>query len=111
MQIYQCYELGGELMGSRKDWSSYSADVDPSWANWKKPVYIQITDRRREVIENPAEALIYISNRWPCTIGAQAEIAKRSCSLVLRRKINTEDAYEAFVSAAAEAQILVKPLA
>jgi hypothetical protein len=80
--------------------------VDPTWADWDVPVVLKINSYRRELIENPAQALAYLANRWPLKRGADADAAMHICSLVLRRKATKETSRLAFVEAAIQAGIL-----
>jgi hypothetical protein len=93
-------------MAIRKRWKVDLSIVDPTWADWDVPVALKISSYRTVLIENPAQALTYLANRWPAKRGADAEAAMHICSQVLRRKVSKESSRLVFIQAAIQAGIL-----
>jgi hypothetical protein len=78
-----------------------------SEAKWSDPVVVQIGKRPPEQITNAAEALIFLTTRWPAERGRQYQTATAVCSAALRRQAHSIDARQTFLSAALEARMIV----
>jgi hypothetical protein len=74
---------------------------------WPAPVRIKIGTGFSKQIQGPEEALFYLANRWPNTGGFEHEAAQLSCIRMLKRRGRCDDARNAFVAAALEADVLV----
>ncbi len=83
-----------------------SSDADACMA-WEKSVTVQIGRRAREIIRTPAEALIFLTNKWPSERGPQYQTAKEICLAALRRRIGNEAARASFILAASEAKLMI----
>ncbi|CCM76063.1 DUF982 domain-containing protein [Rhizobium mesoamericanum] len=77
--------------------------TEPMWA---APVAIQIGTRPSEFIHGPAEAVDYLEHRWPIQNSVHLEAAKRRCVEAMNYLAHMEAARDAFVAAAAEAEVL-----
>ena len=82
--------------------------VDPTWANWDKPVTVRISGRAAEEISNPAEALSFLSNRWDGVRDNEYLTSRKACSEVLRRRVTSEEAKLLFLKFASNAGVLVQ---
>jgi hypothetical protein len=58
-----------------------------------------------EYVQNSAQALDCLLNRWPTDRGMYFETAKVKCDGAIRRIIAGEDARDSFISAAIDARI------
>ncbi|EUB96545.1 protein of unknown function DUF982 [Rhizobium sp. CF080] len=74
--------------------------------NWPEPVIVAVGRRSPEIIRTPAEALIYLTNKWPAARNERYRTATEVCSAALRRQIDAAAARETFLSAALEAGML-----
>ncbi|MDR6818106.1 hypothetical protein J2X76_003283 [Neorhizobium sp. 2083] len=74
--------------------------------NWQEPVVVAVGRRSPEIIRTPAEALIYLTNKWPAARNERYRTATQVCSAALRRQIDAAAARETFLSAALEAGML-----
>lgn len=73
---------------------------------WIKPVYINFSGGMLEAIDGPAEALEYLSARWPIESGQYYKLAKLECVGALAGYQSAEKARKTFVEAAREAEVL-----
>jgi hypothetical protein len=76
---------------------------------WTRDVKIETRRAHFETIENTEEALRFLVERWPGRGGDLHLEARRICLSVLAGKSPIEDARIAFIRAAQEAKMLVKP--
>lgn len=74
---------------------------------WPVPVRIKVGTGFSEQIQGPEDALHCLENKWPYTDGSGQEAARLSCIKMLGRRGRCDEARDAFVSAALEADILV----
>lgn len=74
---------------------------------WPVPVQIKVGSGGSKQVKGPDEALYYLANRWPYTKGNRLELARLSCMRMLKRQERCDDARNAFVNAALEADVLV----
>lgn len=80
-----------------------SSTLTPTWV---APLYVRIGYGSSETVDGPADALRYLSTRWPAERGRKYEAARALCIGAVERKGSKEDAREAFIAAALEAHIL-----
>lgn len=73
---------------------------------WLRPVYINFGGGMIEAIDGPAEALEYLSERWPLESGQYYKLAKLECVGALEGYQPAESARQTFVEAAREAGVL-----
>jgi hypothetical protein len=74
---------------------------------WGEPVTVQMGRWAPVTIKDPAEALLFLTNRWPAQRNARYATATSTCAAALRRHINSLSARETFMAAALEAGLLV----
>ncbi|WP_432420184.1 DUF982 domain-containing protein [Neorhizobium galegae] len=74
---------------------------------WMEPVTVQIGRRAPEKIQTSAEALRFLTNKWPCKSGLQYQTARDICSAAIRRQIGNDAARASFVLAASEAKLII----
>jgi hypothetical protein len=73
---------------------------------WLAPVAIRIGQRPSEFIHGPGEAIQYLERRWPLQHGPHLDAAKRRCVEAINHLEHVEASREAFIAAAAEAEVL-----
>ncbi|MBB3564611.1 hypothetical protein FHX06_005975 [Rhizobium sp. BK512] len=73
---------------------------------WLRPVYINFGGGTLEAIDGPAEALEYMSERWPVESGQYFKLAKLGCVGALEGYQPAARARQTFVEAAREAGVL-----
>jgi hypothetical protein len=78
----------------------------PITPGWVTPLYIRIGYGSSEKVEGPADALHYLTVRWPAERGERYNLARAMCADALERRASIEEAREAFIAAAIEAHVL-----
>jgi hypothetical protein len=91
--------MGRKIM----DGGSTTREVD---REWHVPVMIRIGYGASEIVRSPADAVGYLTRRWPMERGRHFENAKRKCVAALNRQIPSEVAREEFIAAAIESYVL-----
>jgi hypothetical protein len=77
---------------------------------WDNPVTIEtLTLGRYRTVSNTAEAARVLLEEWPTDEGEAYLAAKTTCLLALEGTMTTEEARTAFLAAAAEAGVFVRP--
>ncbi|WP_438750268.1 DUF982 domain-containing protein [Pararhizobium sp. O133] len=74
---------------------------------WSEPVEIRLGYGQPEKISGPLQALNCLAQRWPDTGGEEYLKAKTLCMAALGERIPCAGVRDAFVAAAAEADMLV----
>lgn len=73
---------------------------------WPAPIAVRIGKDQAEFIHGPAEAMDYLEHRWPHVSGPHHEAARRRCVEAMNHLEHPEAARDAFIAAAAEADVL-----
>ena len=76
---------------------------------WSKPVTFETGTARFRTITNTEEASHFLLNHWPVQGGKKHLEARKVCLAVLAGERPADDARTAFIKAAQEAAIFVKP--
>ncbi|WP_436255905.1 DUF982 domain-containing protein [Neorhizobium sp. LjRoot104] len=74
---------------------------------WVEPVTVQIGRRAPEKIQTSAEALLFLTNKWPCERGLEYQTSRDICSAAIRRQIGNDAARASFVVAASVAKLII----
>ncbi len=85
---------------------SQHRDVFSEVILWEAPVFVRIGHGLTETIDGPNEALEHLWNRWPAERGPKFEAAKTACRLAVQHYGSLDEAREAFIAAAIEANIV-----
>ena len=73
--------------------------------SWQKPVRVAFDHLGTQVINNPFEALILLTDRWPDMRGPQFVRARSICRAALDGRKTPEEARLQFEEAVSEAQM------
>ncbi|MGN7295404.1 DUF982 domain-containing protein [Rhizobium sp. SAFR-030] len=73
---------------------------------WLAPVWVRHGEEPPEAITSPKQALERLSCNWPMKRGRHYLGAKASCTAVMKKRLASDLAREAFIRASIEAQIL-----
>lgn len=77
---------------------------------WDQPVTIEtLTLGKFQMVSSAAEAARILLESWPVDEGEAFLAAKAACLLVLEGRMPAEEARAAFLAAAAEAGVFVRP--
>lgn len=71
--------------------------------HWSAPVEIDLITTGKRQVNGPFEALIWLTERWPCQQGIQFVMARSACRGALAGHTSLESAREMFQSAVTEA--------
>lgn len=77
--------------------------------NWEAPITFETNKLGRYwTVTSTAEAARALMERWPVVAGAAYEAALRTCLAVMERKVRPAEARQAFLDAAAEADVFIR---